>query len=300
MCVLCSVIVQCKPYPFIYPTFLWFKWVQANSRVKKIKYIQFKTHFLLDFGDSSNRFLSTIKYLINRVLKFPTRSLRERKSQSNGKRDDECKNPCENVCWLPNIIPFLYYFVSLNSHSSQKMFFCDWWIAKEKKSQIFHAKSIFHLIFEEFIQFVHLYFEIMLFGFSIESLAVRTASTSISNSEIETISFSREDLKIAIAHKFFSFRRCFFLPFGSWKITTSFVRVYFALFWFLFFIYLLQLSPLRPRTVFAFLLYKNSRNDCFGGIKCAVLKCSNASIVSAPWFTIFNCSSNAFFGLFSF
>lgn len=101
------------------------------------------------------------------------------------------------------LFPFGPFFVSLTSHSSVN----DELL--KKKTQIFHAKSIFHLIFEEFIQFVHLYFEIMLIGFSIESLAVRTASSSISNNEIEIISFSREDLKIAIAHTFFSFRRCF-------------------------------------------------------------------------------------------
>lgn len=43
---------------------------------------------------------------------------------------------------------------------------------------------------------------------------------------------------------------------------------------------------MRPTIVFVFGLYKNSRNVCFGGIKLVVWKCSNASIVSAPWFTI--------------
>lgn len=51
--------------------------------------------------------------------------------------------------------------------------------------------------------------------------------------------------------------------------------------------YLHQLFAVRPRTVFVFELYKNSRKDVFGGIIWAVWKCWNASIVSSPRFTIF-------------
>lgn len=84
--------------------------------------------------------------------------------------------------------------------------------------------------------------------------------------------FARDDLKIAIAHKISSDI--------SNALTNSAMNSNFECFFILF--YLHQLFALRPRTVLVFGLYKNSRNDGCGGMKCAVLKCSNASIVSAP------------------
>lgn len=153
--------------------------------------------------------------------------------------------------------------------SARKVFFIGFWLFLSK---IYSVRA--YVYFENYVDWIFNW--ITRYGHS-------SSGNSISNTN-EIILFSRDDdLKIAIAHKF-SRRVWFYLI----SLRTSCVgHLKFSFFTLFLILYLLQLSALRPRTVFAFLLYKNSRNDCFGGIKCAVLKCSNASIVSAPWFTIF-------------